>query len=303
MDVRLHARLRFAGFMAILPVAVLSLAACTPNLAPHVKDMRLTEAVPQSSLIIIGQVSSVAFTKRLSQTPDEKRWILRLVKADVIVENVLKGDVRQPKLTFYYYYPEYGFSLPSVNLIAPYDRAIFFLERDHNAFRSVNDVYASCIHLATGSHPGLNVGQQKTPEQAITEACILPGSKGDMDKQRWPLWIAQGASVGERLIGAERTIELLRSLERYPDYRVRNEACLAASGLSPKKLPCLDKLEVDRGFDPDFDGHVRKQIHDLQVRRHYEFGDPMPPKLPQPPPPGAAEVRLDMKAVRVWWPW
>jgi hypothetical protein len=301
MKTRLFAGVRIVGLTTILSIAFLS-SACTPNLVPSVKQMRFPEYVQRSSVVVIGKVSSVGFTRRLAKTPDERKMVVRLVKADVLIENVLKGDVHGRNMAFYFYYPAYGFSLPSLNIIGPHDRAILFLRWDHGALRSVNDVYESCIHLATGSHPDLKVGPQKTVEQAITEACILPGSKGDLNRQSWPYLIEHGAHVGEELIGSQRTVELLNSLLNYPDYRVKTEACLAAANLSPTKPSCLYQLQTDRGFGTAFDLHVRQQLYSLMVRYHYDFGDPLPGRLPIEALPGVADVRLDMKRVMVWWP-
>ena len=294
---------RIVELTVILSIAFLSCSACTPNLVPGVKNMGFPESVQRSSVIIIGTVSSVGFTGRLAETPDERKRVVGLIKAEVLVENVLRGEVPQKRLTFFYYYPAEGFSLPSVNIIELHQRAIFFLRRDDGAFRSVNDVYESCIHLATGSHPELKVGHQKTVEQAITEACILPGSKGDLNRQNWPYLIEHGAHVGEELIGSLRTVELLNSLLNYPDYRVRAESCLAVANLSPTKPACLGQLQPDRGFGTAFDLHVQQELCSLKVRYHYEFGDPWPGRFPTESLPGVADVRLDMKRVRVWWPW
>jgi hypothetical protein len=98
-------------------------------------------------------------------------------------------------------------------------------------------------------------------------------------------------------------MELLNSLQDYLDYRVRTEACLAAASLSPTKNPCLDRLQLDMGFDMDFDFHVRQQIHTLKVGIHSGFGSTLPTIFPQLPLPGPAMVRSDLKTVKVWWPW
>jgi hypothetical protein len=147
------------------------------------------------------------------------------------------------------------------------------------------------------------VGPQKPVEQAITEASILPGSKGDLNRQNWPYLIEHGAHVGEQLIGRQRTVELLNSLQNYPDYRVRAEACLAVANLSPTKPACLGQLQPDRGFGTAFDLHVQQELNSLQVRYHYDFGDPWPGRLPTEPLPGVADVGIEMKRILVWWPW
>src|ERR1035438_2346535 len=108
---RLSAPVRIVELIAILSVAFLS-SACTPNLVPGVKNMGFPESVRRSSVIIIGKVSSVGFTRRLAETPDQRMMVVGLIKVEVLVENVLKGEVRGRNLTFYYYYPAYGFSLP-----------------------------------------------------------------------------------------------------------------------------------------------------------------------------------------------
>lgn len=228
---------------------------------------------------------------------------VRLVKVTALVENVLKGNVSERNITFYYYYPEYGFSLPSLNLIAPHDRAIFFLQRDRGAYRSVNDVYASCIHILTGSHPGLSSGG-KTVEEAITEACILPGSARDLDRGKWPLWIGRGANIGAELIGKQATVALLNSMRDHADYRVRAEVCLAIANLLPIQHSCVNELKLAVGFDNDFDFQMRRQVRLLLVRYHYQFGAPLPSnQLEETPPPGVPPAQVNMQLLKVWWPW
>jgi hypothetical protein len=133
-----------------------------------VREMGAQEAVRQASAIVIAKVTSVRVTKHLAATPDKRNgccdWYERLWS--------LKK--------FYYCYPAFGFSLPSVILFGRGNRAIFFLKRDQNVYRSVNDEFASCIHVITGSHPGLLTAPDKPVEQAIAEASLLPGSKRDL---------------------------------------------------------------------------------------------------------------------------
>jgi hypothetical protein len=254
--------------------------------------MGVQEEIRRASIILVGQATSVAMTERLAETPDHK-WVLRQTKVNISVENVFKGKARGPNITFYYFYPQYGYDGPALNDIGPTTRGIFFLEQDQNVYRSVNDVYKSYIRLLTGSHPGLATGPQKTVEQAIVEASLLPGSQRDLDRKWWPYAIEVAAEHGGWLIGHQKTIQLLGSLYNYPDFRVRTEACLAASRLSAKKLQCLERIPADTGVDPWFDYQMQNQL--------YEFG--LIPRPLQRPAPGVAEVPLTMKRVRTWWPW
>ncbi len=272
-------------------------AACSrpPQLVPSVRQMGTQEFVRQASDIVIAQVTSIRATKHLAAEPDERKSLDRLVQADVVVENVLKGDVQGKDLTFYYYFPAYGFSLPSVNLLGPGERVIFFLKRDQNVYRSVNDVYASCIHLVTGSHPGLSTGPDKPVEQAIAEACLLPGSKRDLDRQHWPYEIAHAARVAGHLIGPRKTIDLLNTLRSYPDYRVRTAACLAAAEAVPVKDPCNGLLKTDTFLETDFDWYARQEAFRLQQRYDLEHGVRVSPIWPPRPPPRVPVVSFEMK--------
>jgi hypothetical protein len=107
--------------------------------------MALQEEIQRASVIVMAQATSVTATQRLAETPDRYKWVLRLIQVNISVENVLKGEVSRPNLTFYCYYPEYGYDGPPLNLIGPTTRGIFFLQQDQNVYRSVNDVSLTSV--------------------------------------------------------------------------------------------------------------------------------------------------------------
>jgi hypothetical protein len=206
---------------AFILVYLAGLSSCSPpQFQPRQSagPLAVAELIQRADAIIVGAVSKVGIAAPL--TRDQ---CLVLMRAEILVENVLKGDIAQRTVDY--------FSFSSVcAIVGPIEvlhigsRYIFFLRREQRYWRSVEDYWRNTVPVKSGGHPS-EFATGKPIEQAISEILLIPGDGYSASSFAEALQ-TQAAPIARTLTGSVGTDRLARLLLSHPDMGIRTAACL-----------------------------------------------------------------------------
>ena len=253
------------GMRAIL-LALAALCSCSrPRFQPResVGPLAVPELIQRADAIIVATVSKVEIA-----APRNEFRCLVLMRAELIVENVLKGTVPESSVNYYDLGPSCGFVGP-VEVLDTNSRKIFFLRQEQGYWRAIADYWHNTVPVVSGRHPGeFTVG--KPIEQAIAEILLVPGDHYSALNFAGAMQ-TEAAPIARILTGSSGTDRLARLLLTHPDMGVRAAACLilkqdqAADG-------CTDPIlswYFDRFAEGNFTGISAGLIWTLQFLDAY----------------------------------
>jgi hypothetical protein len=231
-------------FITLIPILAL---AQDPRLCPRI--VLPGDGVGETFWLFAPQIAVVRILRaewtgpEIEITPPQK-VVVRLVSVDAIVENVVRGDLKEGSSRFYFFANTLSANGYHTVLgwLAPGERYLVFLREDGNVLRTQADVSGFSIRIRSGFHdlvPGPRMGSPVAPGLAITRIALTPSP--DFEKgfaanvQHTYGEIAQFAPPYE-------TARLLRQLLKHEDPDVRAQACLTLSSNYRYRDPCLPEL-------------------------------------------------------------
>jgi hypothetical protein len=160
------------------------------------------------------------------------------MRADLGVENVLKGEAGGETLRYYYFSPPCG-STRNVSE-GPREGAyrVVFLRRERGYWRAVADFWRDGIAVGSGGHAGMNF-EGRPPNRAVAELLLTPGQIRSVEEFADSIPLAREVAV--QLIGRAAVAELLRPLYLQGPLPVRAAACLA-TGVESEKQDCSAEI-------------------------------------------------------------
>jgi hypothetical protein len=186
-----------------------------------------------------------------------------LVRVDVQVENVLKGDVSGGDLEYFYFGPSCGTTGP-VESPQLGSRSVFFLHREQGRWRTLVDYWRTRIPVLSGRHPDSAVtGTVGTP---VADVLLTPGTEYSAEGLVQALK-TDAVFAALDLIGPEHTEKLLQPLQTNHFREVRAAACVA-TGEFFRRWDCAGRVLSEFSIDK-FDAVPPTLLGDLRdLARH-----------------------------------
>jgi hypothetical protein len=186
-------------------------------------DLSFTEMTKMASAIVVGRVQSLRyFGPRVNAVDDhgyQGEW--QLLKANIAVENVLKGSPIGRSVEFYFY-TSLGPLSGDTNSLHLGDRCVFFLVSDGGVLRAVRDFWRSSIEVGTGRHTQLPTARGASVEETIAVLLLTPGE--GLEPRRFSRTMIRAVTLAQGWLGPCKTITLLKALLQSPDSVVRDAA-------------------------------------------------------------------------------
>jgi hypothetical protein len=246
---------------ALILVSLAGLSSCSrPQFQPRESagPLAVPESIQRADAIIVGTVSKV----EIAALPKTDHCSV-LIRAEVLVENVLKGSVREPSVSYYYFGPNCGFVGP-VEVLDTASRKIFFLSRDQGYWRALADYWRNTLPVNSGRHPG-DFSDGKPIEQAVAEVLLMPGDRYSASNFASTIQ-TQAAPIARTLTGSSGTDRLAQLLLGHPDMGVRAAACLVLKQDQAADT-CADSIlswYLDRFANGNFSGISASLVWRLQ---------------------------------------
>jgi hypothetical protein len=224
------------------------------------KPLDIDQLVFRSSAIVVGNVKSVMTGREGVPARKVPELLLDEVFADIDIENVVLGDVKQRHLQFSYFTfslkNKGGYSGPALLRIEPGQRRIFFLTIDSGQYRSVADLRNDySIRVWSGFHMNCckpivpsDYFTRRSPREQIGDSIsdILLQLGENYDREGLIQWLDIQAYTASRLADRQRSAALLNELaadEHEPG--IAAKACLVLSEQYYGQYGCLIRLEAN----------------------------------------------------------
>ena len=201
-----------------------------PKLSDHFSPEDIShrpplEAMLKAPIVVVGWISAariVGGVRTSSVIPGMK---IELLKIEVEVENLLKGDVPGSEITVYYFVisPHNNKSVA----IYPYtseagERRMFFLRNESGVIRPVGDVNDYTLGVASGSHKGLEAKPGASLGEKISWILLTPGRR--FRPRPFATYLSESRAVAMSVCSESCTQALLRQLLTNDNEAVRNAA-------------------------------------------------------------------------------
>jgi len=226
---------------------------CTPalDLVPHPHPLSTIDRIARSSLIVVGVVQSEASAAWVHRKNNGSGMPLELRRVSLRVEGVIKGRYDGSRLQFVYFCATGPWDGPAPNLLAPGERAIFYLLSDGNILRATNDAYSSHTEIVTGKHRIQPAARDQEVREMIVRLLLLPGEDLDTNRYVASLYVemAQALDLTDKL----QVAYIFRTLLNNQSAPIRARACVLLAEPPLNQRDCLQDLvrdskapEVDR---------------------------------------------------------
>jgi hypothetical protein len=204
-----------------------------------------------SSLIVVGTITAVRPTGREAEVNADngivkgpgRTW---LFEVKTKVEDVLKGNLADHSITFYYYGLPWNMAAVGSQAFMPRAgwRYVLKLRRERNALRTVVD-WAAWPHerVYTGYHSPGFLDPRWTVEERIAQIVLIPGT--EFDRTACAQNLDRAASHSESLIGPLKTMQMLQSLLTRSECEIRSAACVVLAQYYPGHDACLSAVARD----------------------------------------------------------
>ena len=215
-----------AKVMFYTKLCVLTSCSRVPNLEVNFGNfIPLKEHIKEADLIVVGTLATESLVRIIG--PKDGGYELREVRVNL--EAILKGNINEKHLSYYYYMPMGGWNGPAFNISTPGERAIFYLKNDANVWRAVTDGYQSHTPIYTGKHE-ISVVSRSNLNKTIAQLLLSPS--GDADLSEYIIHFRESCTEAFQLIGEYEEARVLQTLRHHHNRKIRDLACihLAAFG-------------------------------------------------------------------------
>jgi hypothetical protein len=233
-------------------LGVLLLSALASAQVPHLYPRILLpgEAVGSSfwlmsPVIAVVKVQHAAWLGPEIEISPPKQTVVRLVRVDAEIENVIQGGLSKGHVQFYFFTntPSSHCCKTVLYWLEPGGRYVVFLREDGDVLRTMSDVDEPTVRILSGLHDRIEVPgadpRRHDPGRVILNAALAPTP--DYEKG-----FAQGLehtySVTAPFVGPADSARLLRNLLTHPDASIRAQACLTLARHFRYRDPCLPEL-------------------------------------------------------------
>lgn len=240
------------------------------------KPLDYDQLIFRSSAIVVGTVVSVNVTRGGVPARKAPHLLLDETRVEIRVENVLLGDLNQPRLFFKFFgislQNKAGYDGPPPYRVTPGDRRVFFLTEDRGEYRSAGDVRDYTLPVWSGLHRNIPTvkdvrGAYWTLHRSdgvgdrISAVLLELGENYSLEGMVHDL--SSMAHISETLSTRKATVgrlQKLLGLGREPPIRVA--ACLLLSERYPGQYGCLSILANDESLPAD----ARNQVAAMQAK-------------------------------------
>jgi len=222
--------------LGILIVATLSSCRRAPEFTPRL--ILQGEEVGGEFWLSAPYIAVVKINKAILRGPREAAFrggpkTLQLLQFDAELENTIKGDLRNGKITFYFFLK---LDQKPTYYLDPGKRYIISLRSEGHVLRSWADGTQLKIEVHSGSHQQKDLPLALGPAVTIAYILLTPGTDCDIstfaNTLDWPPYSFGGpAYVNERL----------KQLQLSPDPTLSDSACIAAAAMFWHHPECLAK--------------------------------------------------------------
>jgi hypothetical protein len=158
---------------------------------------------------------------------------LQLIKFKADVDNVIKGDLQDKTITFFFFAkldqkPSY--------YLDPGKRYIVSLRSEAGVLRSWADATQLNIEVHSGSHNEQDLPLELGPAVTIAYILLTPGTDFDLDAFRYSLGWPPYSYGGPRYVN-----ERLKQLQLHSNRNMRDSACLATASMFWHRPKCLEQ--------------------------------------------------------------
>jgi hypothetical protein len=172
-----------------------------------------------------------------------KSMIVRLVRINGEIENVIKGDLSAGPVQFYFFAnvpSEHGFTTVKYWLDSG-RRYIVFLRKDGEVLRTMADVAPPELKILSGRHRDATSSREGPidPGMAILYYSLTPTNNYD---EGFAGYIPLAEASIRKFVATADIVRSLRALLEHPDRAIRDEACLTIAGRFRYVDPCLPQL-------------------------------------------------------------
>jgi hypothetical protein len=192
--------------------------------------------------IIVVSVKSANWLGPAIEITPPQRAVVRLVRVDGEVENIIQGELPKGPIQFYFFAnttSKDGYTTIKYWL-TPGRRYVVFLREEAGVLRTMADLAPPKIQVLSGRHDQIATG--KSPSdlgRAILHIALTP--TGDYDKV-FASGIQQTVSSILEFVAPSDLARSLRILLTHPDRAIQDQACLTIAREFRYRDPCLPKL-------------------------------------------------------------
>jgi len=229
--------------MYLLLILLLTGCSAAAELVPRPGRLEIVERINRADLVVVGVVEAEQTVRAGHRNETSESMPLQLMKVNIRVEGLIKGSYSAEQLAFLYFRATGAWDGPAPNLLAPGERDIFYLIREGDLLRATNDVYSSHTEVVTGRHNVQPEVSDARVRETITRLLLLPGDGLDVTRYVASLYIEASNAID--IVGKSRTADILRSLLRNSDSRIRGRACILLAEPPLNERGCLENLLRD----------------------------------------------------------
>jgi hypothetical protein len=200
----------------------------------------IDDMIRNAPIIVIGKVLSEDWVGPLV----DQQW--RLFEVRVAVENLIRGNLNDSFLTFYFY-SSWGAAVANSNTLHVRGRYVLFLMRDQGVLRAVEDQRRTSIQVPSGRHRSLPLTSDRPLTERIGVLLMTPGE--EFRPSYFGAGLLLAAPFAQQHLGRWRTVKILKGLLASPYRAVRIGACEELTRRFFGQDDCWNTLDVDDGSD------------------------------------------------------
>ena len=177
-------------------------------------------------------------------TPPAK-MVVRMVRVNGVVENVIRGELRTGDVEFYYFtntFSSNGYHTV-ISWLDPGSRYILFLRTDGEVLRTMADVATLNVPVLTGPHDRIpNPQDSASPHDAGGDIAYLALTPSAAVEKAFAVSIERICDSVVELTAPSTLARLLRDLLASPDTEVQDQACLSITRRFMYRDPCVERV-------------------------------------------------------------
>lgn len=216
----------------LFAAVALLLTGCGPGLQFNIAPITADQMLDRATLAFVGTIERQTlinwpFLRIPGQ--DTKYW--RVMDRRVRVETILKGQESR-KLIDIYEFRWIGGTTGDWNLTYNHGRYLFLVQREGDRYHVVRDWWRSIYPIRSGKHDRFPLDNSSPAWErvALLQYWVHPG---------WiPEFLSENHLDPGRALGAWRRVKILRGFLRYPDPRLREEACSQLTAMEQGQDQC-----------------------------------------------------------------